>query len=183
MRLAIFLIATALLLIFSYLIFYRVVAQDYLKKGRLGRLATILQLLVFVAFFAFPYLYMPPDWAWNWLPNGTWNRIAALVLLVMGIVLAFGTMIWFGLKRAFGLEANGMVTTGLYRYSRNPQILGGWLMVLGVFVYLPSLYGLGWVLIWTLISHWMMVNEEIHLHRLFGEEYERYSEKTPRYLV
>ncbi len=183
MDVAVFLLSAVLLLAFAYLVFYRVVAQDYLKKGRLSWLASALQLLVLVAFFLFPYLYMPSEWAWDWLPNGTWNRLIAFVLASTGVLLAFGTMIWFGLKRAFGLEAKGIVTTGLYRYTRNPQIIGAWLMVLGVFAYLPSLYNVGWVLIWALISYWMVVNEESYLRRLYGEEYERYCEQTPRYLI
>ena len=183
MQTLIYLIAAALLVTAAYLVFNRVVAKDYENRGRLGWWASTLQLAIFAAFFCFPYLYMPPEWAWDWLPNGTWNRLAALMLVVLGMLLAFPTMIWFGMKRAFGFEVTGIVANGLYRYSRNPQMVGGWLMVLGVFVYLPSLYNLGWVLIWALIGHWMVTNEEIHLRKVFGEEYNRYCEKTPRYLI
>jgi protein-S-isoprenylcysteine O-methyltransferase Ste14 len=178
-----YLICATLLLSAAYFIFHRVVANDYLDKGRLGWRASGLQLLVFGAFFCFPYLYLPPEWAWDWLPNGTWNRLAALVLVSLGMLSAFGTMFWFGLRRAFGLKVEGIVNTGLYRYTRNPQMVGGWLMVLGVFFYQPSLNNLGWVLIWAIIGHWMVTNEEIHLRRVFGEEYDRYCEKTPRYLI
>jgi protein-S-isoprenylcysteine O-methyltransferase Ste14 len=183
MQTVIYLAFSGLLIAFAYLVFHRVVARDYLKKGRLGRRASVLQFLVFIGFFCFPYLYLPPEWAWDWLPNGTWNRLAALVLTAMGMIIAFGTMIWFGLRRAFGLKVRGIVTTGLYRFSRNPQMVGGWLMVLGVFVYLPSLYNLGWVLIWAVIGHWMVAQEEIHLRRMFGEEYQAYCDQTPRYLI
>ena len=179
---AIYLISTALLLVAAYIVFNRVVAQDYKNKGRLGWWASTLQFLIFVAFFCFPYLYMPPEWAWDWLPNGTWNRLTALVLVLLGMVVAFGTMFWFGLRRAFGLEVKGIIRIGPYRFTRNPQMLGGWLMVLGVLVYLPSVYHLGWLLIWAVIGHWMVTTEETHLRRVFGEEYERYCEETPRYI-
>jgi len=131
---AIYLVSTALLLVAAYIVFNHVVAQDYKNKGRLGWLASTLQLLIFVAFFCYPYLYLPPQWAWDWLPNGTWNRLIALVLVLLGMVVAFGTMIWFGLQRAFGLEVKGIIRIGPYRFTRNPQMLGGWLMVLGVLV-------------------------------------------------
>ena len=182
MQTVLYLVCAVLLLFAAHFIFNRVVAKDYLNRGRLGWLASTLQLLVFGAFFCFPYLYMPPEWAWDWLPNGTWNRLASLVLVSLGMLGAFGTMFWFGLRRAFGLELKGIVHTGPYRYTRNPQMVGGWVMVLGVFLYQPSLYNLGWVLIWAAIGHWMVANEEIHLLRVFGEEYKHYCEKTPRYL-
>jgi len=183
MKTVIYLASAVLLIISAYLVFHRVVARDYLEKGKLGWWASMLQLLIFSAFFFFPYLYMPPSWSWDWLPNGTWNRMAALILTLLGMVIAFGTMFWFGIGRAFGVRVKGVVTTRLYRYSRNPQMVGGWLMVLGAFVYMPSIYNLGWVVIWAIIGHWMVANEEIHLRRVFGEEYEDYCEKTPRYLI
>ncbi|MDH3942735.1 MAG: isoprenylcysteine carboxylmethyltransferase family protein [Anaerolineae bacterium] len=182
MQILIYLLSAALLLAAAYIVFHRVVAKDYLERGRLGGWASALQLLIFTAFFCFPYIYMPPEWSWDWLPNGTWNRMMALVLVVLGMVGAFGTMFWFGIRRAFGVQVKGIVRGGPYRYTRNPQMLGGWLMVLGVFVYLPSLYNLGWVLIWAMIGHWMVTNEETHLRRVFGEEYEQYCKKTRRYL-
>ena len=183
MQTIIYLASSVLLIIATYLVFNHVVAQDYLKKGRLSWWASTLQLLIFTAFFFFPYLYMPPEWAWDWYPNGTWNRLAALILISLGMVVSFGTMILFGMRRAFGLMVKGIVTTGPYRYSRNPQMVGGWLMVLGVFVYLPSLHNFGWVLIWAVIGHWMVTNEEIHLLDLFGDEFKAYCDKTPRYLI
>ena len=183
MQTVIYLGLSGLLIAAAYFIFNQVIAKEYLKRGRLNWWASILQLLVFVAFFSFPYLYMPPEWTWDWLPNGTWNRLAALILVSLGMLVAFGTMFWFGLRRAFGLEVKGFVRTGPYRYTRNPQMVGGWLMITGVFVYLPSLYNLGWVFIWTLIGNWMVTNEEIHLRRVLGEEYEQYCKTTPRYLI
>lgn len=183
MQLVIYLFSAVVLLSGARLVFFHLVLRDYQSYGRLGTLSAILQLLVLAGFFIFPYLYMPSNWAWDWWLNGTWNRLVALVLVSLGMVLAFGTMIWFGLGRAFGLHSGSMVKTGPYRYSRNPQILGGWLMVLGVFIYLPSLYNLGWVLIWAVISHWMVSVEEIHLQNQFGEEFERYCAETPRYIL
>lgn len=182
MQIAVYLVSAILLLVAAYLVFHRVVAKDYRKKGRLGWWASFLQLAVFFAFFCFPYLYMPAEWAWDWLPNGTWNRLLALIFVCIGLGLAFGTMIWFGIGRAFGFTAKRLVTTGLYRYSRNPQMIGGWVMVMGVFFYLPSLYNLGWVVIWAFIGHWMVANEETHLRRVFGDEYDQYCKRTPRYL-
>ncbi len=180
MRAILYVVYAGLLLAAGFLVFRRVMAREFLIKGRLSALTSILQLAVFLAFFLFPYL--SPEWAWDWLPNGTWNRLAALILVVAGMVLAFGTMGWFGLRRAFGVEVKGLIRSGPYRWSRNPQILGGWLMVLGVVFYQPSPCAVGWLVIWTVIGHWMVTTEETHLRRVFGGEYDRYCRRTPRYL-
>lgn len=176
-------ITGALLVAFAYVVFHHVVARDYRTHGRLRWRASSLQLLVFVCFFGFPFQYMPSDWVWDWLPDGTPNRLVALVLVGTGMLVAFGTMIVFGLRRAFGVRVEGIVNTGVYRYTRNPQMIGGWLMVLGVVVYQPAWYGVGWALIWAVIGHWMIRVEEEHLHRVFGEAYERYCHDTPRYIL
>ena len=106
-----YLIAAALLATAAYVAFRRVVPRQYSTKGRLGWLVSLLQLGVFMAFSFFPYQYLPPEWAWDWLPDGTWNRRVALVLVLAGMLLAFGTMIWFGLRRAFGVEVKGLART------------------------------------------------------------------------
>lgn len=182
MRILIYLISAGLLLGAAYIVFNLVIASEYKSKGRLGLGASMLQLLIFIAFFFFPYLYMPPEWSWDWLPNGTWNRLSALVLVILGLGIAFGIMFWFGLQRAFGLEVKGLIRNGPYRYSRNPQMVFGWLAILGVFIYNLSLYGFGWMLIWAIIGHWMILAEEDHLRRVFGDDYEDYCAKIPRYL-
>ena len=109
MNVLLYLACGVLLLAFGFVVFRRIVAHSYQIKGRLGPTASLLQLAVFAGFFSFPYLYMPPEWSWDWLPNGSWNRLAALVLVVSGMLLAFGTMGWFGIGRAFGLRVSGLL--------------------------------------------------------------------------
>jgi protein-S-isoprenylcysteine O-methyltransferase Ste14 len=88
----------------------------------------------------------------------------------------------FGLRRAFGWQVEGLVRSGLYRVTRNPQLVGGVLMVIGPALLWPSWYALGWVLLYGVVGHLMVMTEEEHLHQVHGEEYERYCEQTPRYL-
>lgn len=182
---AIYIIFAILLLLFAYMIFRRVVRRDYRENGRLSPAGSISQLLVFTGYFTFCYIFIPPEWPWFWRLEGTTApaiQVIALILMVAGMVLAFGTMAWFGLRRAFGLQVEGIINRGPYKISRNPQILGGYLLVLGVFLQWASLYMAGWVLMYALIGHWMIITEEEHLARVFGEEYESYCAQVPRYL-
>ena len=181
----VYLTLALLLLVFSYAVFRLIVRRDYRNRGRLGALASFLQLLVFGAYFAFPYLFNPPEWPWFWMLSGSSTQawqIGGLALICIGFVVAFGTMAWFGIDRAFGVHLVGLMTHGPYRISRNPQVLGGYLLVLGTALQWPSIYSLGWVLLFAVIAHWMVVVEEEHLARAYGEQYQEYCRDVPRYL-
>jgi protein-S-isoprenylcysteine O-methyltransferase Ste14 len=39
-----------------------------------------------------------------------------------------------------------------------------------------------WLAIYGLIAHVMVLTEERHLRRTFGEDYEDYCQRTPRYV-
>lgn len=55
-------------------------------------------------------------------------------------------------------------------------------MVVGTLLQNLSMYMVGWMVIYVIISHWMVITEEEHLHRIYGEEYEKYCTEVPRYL-
>ena len=183
---ATYLLLVFLLLLVAYFVFRRIVQRDYLERGKLSPFTSILQLLVFCGYFFFPYLFNPPEWVYFWRQSGSWIRYGQLigfVIICLGFLVAFGTMAWFGIGKAFGLNVKGLTKQGPYKISRNPQILGGYLLVIGTAIQWLSLYSTGWVLLYAIIGHWMILTEEEHLLRTFGEEYERYCSEVPRYLI
>ena len=185
MILGIYLLFAILLLLFAYVVFRRLVRADYRDRGHLGPLASILQLCVFAGYFSFPYLFNPVEWAWFWRHTGPTPAVihwAGLGVICLGFILAFGTMAWFGIGKAFGLKVEGITKQGLYKFSRNPQILGGYLLVIGTVLQWPSWYALGWLVMYGILAHWMVITEEEHLLRLFGEEYQSYCSEVRRYL-
>jgi len=184
-RLEIYIVLAILLLFLAYIVFRHMVRRDYHDRGQLGTLASILQLVIFLLYFSFPYLYNPPEWAWFWRSSSSAPLALHLLgfgLICLGFISAFGTMAWFGLGKAFGVIVKGINTRGPYQFSRNPQILGGYLMVLGTVLQRPSLYAAAWLVMYGLISHWMVITEEEHLSRIFEDEYQKYCSEVPRYL-
>jgi protein-S-isoprenylcysteine O-methyltransferase Ste14 len=174
-----------LLLSFAFWVFRVIIRREYNSQGRLRWISSMLQLLVFAAFFCFPYLFNPPEWGLFWRIKtsrspGLYGT--GLILICLGFLAAFGTMAWFGIKRAFGIINEGVRKTGPYRLSRNPQILGCYLLVMGISLQWPSLYMIGWIFMYAIIMHWMVLTEEEHLRNVFGEEYQQYCQDTPRYL-
>jgi protein-S-isoprenylcysteine O-methyltransferase Ste14 len=80
------------------------------------------------------------------------------------------------------LETGQLVKTGPYRYSRNPQIVGWGLALLGTAIAGRSAKALILVGFFFLIHRLHTPTEERHLERTFGEEYLRYRAEVPRFL-
>jgi protein-S-isoprenylcysteine O-methyltransferase Ste14 len=185
MRVVVYLFSAFLLFVFAFAIFRLLVRRDYQQKGRLTPVSGFLQLLIWGLYFGFPTIYNPPEWVRFWsrdVPVSAPVRIAGLICIGAGMAVAFGTMIWFGLRRAFGLQVDGLIQRGVYRVSRNPQLVGGSLLVIGTVVLWPSWYALGWAALYGVVGHLMVITEEEHLREVYGEAYARYCERVPRWL-
>lgn len=179
------LVCAVILTLAAYWAFRLVIPREYHRSGMLRWSASCLELLIWAGYIAFPYLYNPPAWATYWVRPGElayWPWQLGAILITAGLVLAFGTMFWFGLLRALGRQVEGLIRSGPYAWSRNPQLVLGSLMIVGVIVQRPSVYALIWGLMGLTFGHWMVLAEEAHLGRIFGQEYLQYCAEVPRYL-
>jgi protein-S-isoprenylcysteine O-methyltransferase Ste14 len=116
--------------------------------------------------------------------NETFALAAGLTLAVIGLAVMLAGMVQFrSLRRISGMSVSGLVTTGLYRWSRNPQYAGWFIWLLGVS--LAGRSGLAFLLTAVLIvamhlyTIWL---EEPYLERVLGDEYRAYKSKTARYV-
>ena len=76
-----------------------------------------------------------------------------------------------------------LVTSGLYRFSRNPMYLGMVLVQLGIALFAQSIGGLVSVpLAILLIDRFVIAREEPHLVATFGEEYRAYCARVRRWI-
>jgi len=81
------------------------------------------------------------------------------------------------------IHADDLVTDGFFAHSRNPLYLGNMLVYLGLFVVLDS--ALGWLVgvpFFLLAYLAITAAEEDYLHRQFGEAYDAYHRRVPRFL-
>ena len=69
-----------------------------------------------------------------------------------------------------------------YRITRNPQLLGGALLVFGYVLLWLSCYALGWLTLFAVMAHLMILAEEGYLLNIHGERYEQYCRRVPRYI-
>lgn len=185
MEIVVCFVAVALLIAVIFIVFLLFVRRDYRRKGRLTLRSNLLELLVWDLYMSFPFLYNPPQMVSFWsraVPVGETLRIVGVVCIIVGLVSAFGTMFWFGLRRAFGLQVSGLVQSEPYRVVRNPQIVGGSLLVVGSAVLSPLWYTVGWVMLYGVVWHVMVMTEEVFLLDEFGAAYARYCQRVPRYV-
>lgn len=107
------------------------------------------------------------------------------VISILGIFIMVYATIYLNVKRK-----KGLVTSGPYRWVRNPQYFGALLFTINLTSrsYREVLGDVGWLgpegtlLVWlgTLGAYILLaLVEELHLSRLFGEAYAAYRSKTP----
>jgi protein-S-isoprenylcysteine O-methyltransferase Ste14 len=152
--------------------------SDYRRYGKTTVLGVILLLAAWfmpmcVLGYAIP-LFATPRTPLQYLGYG---------LMVLGVGLCIVPMLHFSSRMVVGRDASRLVTTGVYRFSRNPQYVTYGLFVLGYAMTGRAVMAYVGVALYLVVAHLTALVEEEHLERVFGEEYRRYKARTPRYLL
>jgi protein-S-isoprenylcysteine O-methyltransferase Ste14 len=111
-----------------------------------------------------------------------WICVALLGIGVMFFTLAITRLGTFSLRVGLAQESTSLRTTGIYRFSRNPMLLGLYLMALGSAIYVQNPINWMLVIIALTIHHKIILAEEVFLQSRFGEEWIRYRNNVRRYL-
>ncbi len=106
-----------------------------------------------------------------------------LLLMVLGaLMFVLGIWSFHSFQRVSGLEADALVTGGIYRWSRNPQNVGWGFFLAGMAVLGQSALALLLAaLFWAVFIAYVPM-EERYLQEVFGEEYRRYMRWSHRFL-
>jgi protein-S-isoprenylcysteine O-methyltransferase Ste14 len=79
---------------------------------------------------------------------------------------------------------NVLVTTGLYRYTRNPMYLGVFTVLSSEALFFEKAVLLIYAVIMLAIFHlFVVLHEEPRLKKYFGEQYKEYCRVVPRWRV
>ncbi len=116
--------------------------------------------------------------------NRTIALAAGSIIFVTGVVILPMGMIEFrSLRRSTGQDVSKLITTGIYRWSRNPQFIGWFLLLVGISIVGRSGFALVLTIVFMPVLHlytiWL---EEPYMEHLYGEEYCRYKSIIPRYI-
>jgi protein-S-isoprenylcysteine O-methyltransferase Ste14 len=109
------------------------------------------------------------------------TSLLAALLIVVGRAITLSSVLT--LRRA-GRALNGdrLTTRGLFRFSRNPGLVGMYLFVGGLWLTSPSLTMLCGTAVYVLYMDVKVRMEEDYLSTTAGEAYRHYRQRTPRYL-
>jgi len=124
--------------------------------------------------FTLPYI---------WEPHLT--NIAGIILCNIGLVIFFGALLSFGEAWRIGVDEHNsdkLITSGLFRISRNPIFLFMDMYWLGITLVYPTVLFAALLVAFSVGTHLQIRSEEAFLRRKFGAEYEQYCKRTRRYL-
>lgn len=170
-----YLVATFILILFSFITFRIIVRNDYTKKGKLTFISLSLEVLIFALHANFMYLFLPVKWP-NIppIPENIILRIISMIFIIIGFLIVAVAMSGLGYGRTMGQDKKLLNTKGLYKYSRNPQLIGYGMILIAVVVLYLSWFSIGWFIIYLVISYFMIKTEEEFLTNNYGKEYQKY---------
>ena len=139
-------------------------------------LVIILTSLVYFSSTKLELIYLP------------YRQIVSVIILIIGLIVIVSPVVDF-IKSKTTVNpvkfknVNRLVTTGIYRYSRNPMYLGMILIIISTTVYYLNFLSVFSPLIFYIwINKFQINREEIFLEDKFGSEYLKYKSKTRRWI-
>lgn len=108
-----------------------------------------------------------------------------LLLLTVGFILTITIHFKLGEQWRSGIDPRGpasIVTTGWYRYSRNPMFVCVAIAQIGFFLALPSIFSFVCLVVGFYTLNSQTLEEEKHLFRLFPKDYRSYSSRVRRWI-
>ncbi len=120
---------------------------------------------------------------WDTFVFPQWARfLVGIPLLVGGNALALWGVRTLSVHASLGLKGK-LVTSGPYRFTRNPQYVGDIIALLGFALLCNSLLASINVLVGALWFVLAPFTEEPWLRKQYGAAYEEYVRKVPRFLL
>jgi protein-S-isoprenylcysteine O-methyltransferase Ste14 len=169
-------------ILFAYAVFRIIIKRDYKKYTKLSPVSYLLEILVFAIHVNSIYIILPTEWPD--IPQIPENQI---LIIVSVIIFCTGTAIlllsWFnlGTKPSLGMDKDKLKTGGLYKYSRNPQLVGYGIILASFTILFFSYLVLIWFLLYIIVSYFMIKSEEEFLEKKYKEDYKDYCSQAPRF--
>ena len=107
------------------------------------------------------------------------------ILISLGLITSSIASLSLGKSWRIGIDENekiDLITTGIYRFSRNPYFLSFNLVLIGIVLCLLSPIIILTVSVTIILFHLMILKEEKYLEKQHQEEYQKYKNEVRRYI-
>jgi len=153
---------------------------------------TLLRALTYATLFVALVLVIVPrgilrasGYKWGGAPS--WSELAGTGLVIAGfalVVWCLGTFAFVGKGTAAPFDPpRRLVVVGPYRFVRNPIYIGAVIAMLGAAMVLWSWWLVLYALVVLVVTHLLVIlYEEPHLRRVFGQPYEEYLRTVQRWI-
>jgi protein-S-isoprenylcysteine O-methyltransferase Ste14 len=118
-------------------------------------------------------------------PGALFKTIGNLLFVISGVIMVSTTLLMASKKTALrpDRKTTTIVTSGFFRYSRNPLYLSLVLIFLGIALHGNSLWLLILLPVLLLaLERGVILHEERYLARVFGREYLQYKDNVRRWI-
>lgn len=112
-------------------------------------------------------------------------QMAGMVVMVLALGWTVVAQVHMGQSWRIGIDyqhRTPLITSGVFRYSRNPIFVGMMASVAGLFAVLPCALTLLLLVMTVALIQIQVSLEEQHLQRLHGDDYADYCHRVPRWL-
>ena len=183
-------LALLVLVIFYGIYFAKMLAQrrQGIQTRQIGRVKEksvhIVELLMSIATLAAPVIQiLSIIFGWNHMPANA--RFTGFCIGMLGDIIFLASVLCMKDSWRAGIpdkDRTKLVTTGIYRYSRNPAFLGFYFIYVGLLLMYFNLSMLVVSAFAIIMLHLQILQEERYLTENYGESYREYRKHVFRYL-
>ena len=116
------------------------------------------------------------------------QEIASIIIFLIGMLILINPIFKF-IKSKTTIDpikfkkVNKLITSGIYKYSRNPMYLGLLMIVISTSIFYLNIFSIITPIVFVFwINRFQIKREEIFLKEKFGKEYMSYTTKTRRWI-
>ena len=116
------------------------------------------------------------------------NNLISFFLLILGLAVFISAVKSFSIQQTTinplePRQASSLVTSGIFKFSRNPMYLGMLIILLSITFKFNLIGGMITSLFFYIfITKFQIIPEEVAMNELFGNEFIDYSKKTRRWI-
>lgn len=156
-------------------------------RGRSVKMNLVTLNIIILAIIIYSGIASHPDYFyWIRVLDSDAVRITGLIIISLAFILGISTLIKMKDSWRVGIrpeQKTELITSGVFRYSRNPYFLSYDLLFLGMFLEFPTLAFLVFSLTFVIILHFLILDEEKYLLEQHGDTYKKYKDSVKRYFM